>query len=176
MSAAWNGRLYRPMTEWDHPIDIVWDGQLWESSCGAIVKGTRHLDTRARVRTLCHRYAAPRRLHSLHFLRAGEEVVQCPGLGRSTASLAHFAREHEERMRYDSVWWAGHLEAMKLRFRAMAGPGRGSHRESSILRPCASSPYAQVRASFNAWKKVGTPAPGSAFAGLGRKENAGSQD
>ncbi len=40
MSAAWNGRLYRPIVEQKLPIDIVWDGQMWEIEYFAIPKGT----------------------------------------------------------------------------------------------------------------------------------------
>ena len=142
MSAAWNGRLYRPMTEWNHPIDIVWDGQLWEIELWGIVKGTRHPRHRAEVRTLRHRYAAPRRLHPLHFLRTGEEVVQCPRLGRSTASLAHLAREHEERASLRLALVGGAPRGDEAPLRAMAGPERGSHREGAILRLQASSRHA----------------------------------
>ncbi len=44
MSAAWNGRLFRPITETGLPISIVWDGQLWEIELWGITKGTPRLD------------------------------------------------------------------------------------------------------------------------------------
>ena len=44
MTAAWNGRLFRPIVENNEPMTIVWDGQLWEIEFFAIPKGSRRLD------------------------------------------------------------------------------------------------------------------------------------
>ena len=80
MSAAWNGRLFRPMTEWNHPIDIVWDGQLWEIELWGIVKGTRHLANALEFVRFATDTQRPRRLHTLHLLRTGAGFRQRHGL------------------------------------------------------------------------------------------------
>lgn len=116
MSAAWNGRLYRPMTEWKQPIDIVWDGQLWEIELWGIVKGTRHLDT------------------ALEFLRFATDTRRLADSARyipygpvrksANALVSDEVRPHlptspenmKNALRYNSVWWAEHFEALDLRF------------------------------------------------------------
>ena len=116
MSAAWNGRLFRPMTEWNHPIDIVWDGQLWEIELWGIVKGTRHLDTAlefVRFATDTQRLADSTRYISYGPVRKSANAL-VPDEMRP--HLPTSAENMKNALRYDSLWWAGHLEAMKLRF------------------------------------------------------------
>ncbi|MGI9500324.1 MAG: ABC transporter substrate-binding protein [Geminicoccaceae bacterium] len=122
MSAAWNGRLYRPMFEWDQPIDIVWDGQIWEIELWGIVKGTRHLETAREFLTFA---TDTERL-------AGQASYISYGPVRHSANalVPDDMRPHlpttEENMtnalRYDSAWWADHLEELKQRFETWLAP------------------------------------------------------
>jgi len=116
MSMAWNGRLFRPMTEWGQPIEIVWDGQLWEIELWGIVKGTRHLETAlqfVRFATDTKRLA-----DSARYISYG------PVRNSSGALVPEEMRPHlpttpnnmKNALRYDSVWWAEHLEDLKIRF------------------------------------------------------------
>ena len=116
MSAAWNGRLFRPMTEWNHPIDIVWDGQLWEIELWGIVKGTRHLDTAldfVRFATDTQRLADSTRYISYGPVRKSANALVGDEMRRH---LPTAPENMKNALRYNSVWWAGHLEALKLRF------------------------------------------------------------
>ena len=129
MSAAWNGRLYRPITEWHHPIDIVWDGQLWEIELWGIVKGTRHLDAALEF----VRFATD----TLRLADSARYISYGPVRKSANALIPDEIRPHlptspenmKNALRYDSVWWAEHLEAMKLRFETwLARSGRATEK------------------------------------------------
>ena len=116
MSMAWNGRLFRPMTEWNQPIDIVWDGQLWEIELWGIVKGTRHLETALEF----VRFATDTR----RLADSARYIPYGPVRKSSGALVPEDVRLHlpttpenmKNALRYDSVWWAGHLEGLGIRF------------------------------------------------------------
>ena len=126
MSMAWNGRLFRPMTEWNHPIDIVWDGQLWEIELWGIVKGTRHRETAldfVRFATDTRRLA-----DSAQFISYG------PVCKSSNALVSEQVRPHLpttsenilNALRYDSVWWSEHLEDLRVRLADWLAAGEGA--------------------------------------------------
>ena len=126
MSMAWNGRLFRPMTEWNQPIDIVWDGQLWEIELWGIVKGTRHLGVAldfVRFATDTRRLA-----DSTNYISYG------PVRKSSSALVPEEMRPHlpttpenmENALRYDSVWWAEHLEDLRIRFESWLTASEGA--------------------------------------------------
>ena len=116
MSAAWNGRLFRPMTEWNQPIDIVWDGQIWEIELWGIVKGTRNLETAlafVKFATDTQRLADQSSYISYGPVRGSSMAIvkeeMLPHLPTSEENMANA-------LRYDSVWWASHLDELKPRF------------------------------------------------------------
>ena len=131
MSAAWNGRLFRPMTEQNAPIDIVWDGQVWEIEFLAILKGSRNLvDAQHFVR-----YAS-----STESLAAVAEHIPY-GPVRKTAQTRvksnikpHLPTENisDTSLRFDSPWWAANIDRVRARFEAWIAPssadieGRGA--------------------------------------------------
>ena len=123
MSAAWNGRLFRPMTEWNHPIDIVWDGQLWEIELWGIVKGTRHLANAlefVRFATDTQRLADSTRYISYGPVRVSANAMVSDDM---RPHLPTTPENMKNALRYDSVWWAEHHEAMKLRFESWLASG-----------------------------------------------------
>ena len=123
MSAAWNGRLFRPMTEWNHPIDIVWDGQLWEIELWGIVKGTRHLANAlqfVRFATDTQRLADSTRYISYGPVRVSANALVSDDM---RPHLPTTPENMKNALRYDSVWWAEHHEAMKLRFESWLASG-----------------------------------------------------
>ena len=123
MSAAWNGRLYRPIVERKQPIAIVWDGQIWEIELWGIVKGTRHLelaqqfvrfatDTQRLVDQSSYISHSPVRKSAI--AQVSEEVR--PHLPTTAANMRNA-------LRYDSQWWVEHLEKLKVRFDQWLTPG-----------------------------------------------------
>ena len=116
MSMAWNGRLFRPMTEWNHTIDIVWDGQLWEIELWGIVKGTRHLETAlefVRFATDTKRLADSTKYISYGPVRKSSNALVSEEM---RPHLPTTAENMENALRYDSGWWAEHLENLRIRF------------------------------------------------------------
>ena len=123
MSAAWNGRLFRPMTEWKHPIDIVWDGQLWEIELWGIVRGTRHLANAlefVRFATDTRRLADSTRYISYGPVRVSANAMVSADM---RPHLPTTPENMKNALRYDSVWWSEHHEAMKLRFESWLASG-----------------------------------------------------
>ena len=126
MSMAWNGRLFRPMTEWNHPIDIVWDGQIWEIELWGIVKGTRHLDAAqefVRFATDTKRLADSAQYISYGPVRKSANALVPEEM---RPHLPTTAENMENALRYDSAWWAEHLEALRLRFESWLAQGAGA--------------------------------------------------
>lgn len=122
MSAAWNGRLYRPMLEWNQPIDIVWDGQLWEIELWGIVKGTQNLETAKEFLTFAT--DTQRLVDQSSYISYGP--VRKSAIARVSDKMRPHLPTSEENMknalRYDSLWWADHLEELRLRFEAWLTP------------------------------------------------------
>ena len=126
MSMAWNGRLFRPMTEWNHPIDIVWDGQLWEIELWGIVKGTRHLETAldfVRFATDTRRLADSAQYISYGPVRKSSNALVSEEM---RPHLPTAAENMKNALRYDSVWWAEHLEHLRIRFESWLAAGEGA--------------------------------------------------
>ena len=126
MSAAWNGRLFRPMTEWNQPIDIVWDGQIWEIELWGIVKGTRNLETAMEF----VRYATDtqRLADSASYISYGPVRKSANALvsAEMRPHLPTTAENMKNALRYNSQWWADHLEPIKLRFDEWVAEGEGA--------------------------------------------------
>ena len=122
MSAAWNGRLYRPMLEWNQPIDIVWDGQLWEIELWGIVKGTQNLETAKEFLTFAT--DTQRLVDQSSYISYGP--VRKSAIARVSDKMRPHLPTSEENLknalRYDSLWWADHLEELSLRFEAWLTP------------------------------------------------------
>ena len=122
MTMAWNGRLHEPNTDNSDAIQIVWDGQIWEYDLFAIPKGS------------VHRKAA---LDFIGFATSTDKLADWTDYipygpaRRSSESridpamaelLPTHARNTVNALRYDSAWWAEHLESVMTRFAAFAAP------------------------------------------------------
>jgi putative spermidine/putrescine transport system substrate-binding protein len=123
MSAAWNGRLYRPIVEDKEPIGIVWDGQLWEIEFLAIVKGSRRLE------------------NALEFVafatdtQALADVTQYIPYGpvrkSSQSRISDLAKPHlptenmGNALRFDSPWWAENMGWIREKFDRWMKPSIG---------------------------------------------------
>ena len=126
MSAAWNGRLFRPMLEWDQPIDIVWDGQIWEIELWGIVKGTENLE----IAMEFVRYATDTR----RLADSATYISYGPARKSANALVSDLMRPHlptspenmKTALRYNSQWWADHLETLRLRFDEWLAEGEGA--------------------------------------------------
>ena len=131
MTAAWNGRLHRPMLEDNEPIDIVWDGQLWEMEFLAIPKGSRNSEnarqfiafaSSPRGMTEVTRYIPYGPVRKSAQANVPEEVKPyLPAENMSDTSL-----------RFDSQWWADNITPIRERFEHWISPsgldvqGRGA--------------------------------------------------
>lgn len=125
MTAAWNGRLYRPIVEKFLPIEIIWDGQLWEIEFWGIPKGSRN------------------RERAIDFLKFATQTQQLadqakyipygpvrkssrPIVDSTVAShLPTYAGNLSNALRFDSKWWAENLDAIRGRFDKWAKPALG---------------------------------------------------
>ncbi len=121
LTVAWNGRLHRPMMEDGEPIDIVWDGQLWEMDFLAIPKGSRNLEnarqfisfaTSARGMTEVTRYIpyGPVR-------KSAQDSV--PENVRSYLPAENMS---DTSLRFDSQWWAANIGPIRERFEQWMTP------------------------------------------------------
>ena len=115
MSAAWNGRLFRAMTEQDAPIDIVWDGQLWEIEFLAIPKGSRNV---ANARDFIKFASSAERLADVtQYIPYGP--VRKSAQEQVEASVKpHLPTENlsDTSLRFDSPWWAENMDRVRARF------------------------------------------------------------
>lgn len=118
MSAAWNGRLFRPITENGLPISIVWDGQLWEIELWGIAKGTPRLEAAKqfiRFATDTTRLVDHTRYISYGPVR--QSAMECiPDELRQ--NLPTRAQNQQNALRYNSVWWADRFDIINSRFTA----------------------------------------------------------
>lgn len=118
MSAAWNGRLFRPITESGLPISIVWDGQLWEIELWGIARGTPRLQAAKQFiwfatdtsRLVDHtRYISYGPVRQSAMARIPDELLQ---------HLPTSAQNQQNALRYDSAWWADRFDVINGRFTA----------------------------------------------------------
>ena len=131
MSAAWNGRLYRPMVEDNAPIGIVWDGQVWEIEFLAIPKGSRNLDD---AKQFIKFASSTRGLADI-----ANNIPYGPTRKSSQAKVSETIRKmlptenlNSTSLRFDSVWWAENINTVRERFEQWIAPssadiqGRGA--------------------------------------------------
>ena len=115
MSAAWNGRLFRSMMEQKVPIDIVWDGQIWQIEYLAIPKGSPNL------------------VNAQQFIRYASSTEGLAGIAkyipygpvrksaqtRVTAEIKpHLPTQNisATSLRFNSPWWAENIDRIRARF------------------------------------------------------------
>ena len=123
MSAAWNGRLFRPITEANEPLAIVWDGQLWELEFLGIVKGSRRLDNA--VEFLKFATGAQALADVARYIPYGPVRKSSQAL-ISADTKAHLPTEHmENALRFNSPWWAANIDRIRERFNQWAEPALG---------------------------------------------------
>ena len=131
MSAAWNGRLFRPMTERNAPIDIVWDGQIWEIEYLAIPKGSRNI---ANAREFIKFASSTEGLADV-----AEHIPYGPVRKSAQNQVKASVKPHlptenlsDTSLRFDSPWWAENVERIRARFDQWRAPssvdieGRGA--------------------------------------------------
>lgn len=125
MSMAWNGRLFRPITEDRRDIRIVWDGQIWEYDLFAIPKGSRNLPAAldfVRYATSTDKLAEWTTFISYGPARKSSAAKVSPEmeplLPTSEANMTNA-------LRYDSQWWAQNIDKIRPRFEAFASPDFG---------------------------------------------------
>ena len=120
MTAAWNGRLYRPMVEANQPITIVWDGQLWELEFLGVLKGTKQRDNAfdfIKFATSTEALANVARYIPYGPVRQSSQPLI------STEVKAHLPTEHMgNALRFNSPWWATNIERIRERFEQWAEP------------------------------------------------------
>ena len=120
MSSAWNGRLYRPIVEQEQPLEIVWDGQLWEVEYWAIPKGS------------------PRIPNAKDFIRFASQTQNLANVTRHISygpvrkSAAPLVDEQvkpylptsnmEGSLRVDSAWWAQNMQHLRASFEEWLEP------------------------------------------------------
>lgn len=123
MSAAWNGRLFRPIVEQDAPIGVVWDGQLWEIEFLAIPKGSRRLENARefiKFATDTDALAAVTR-----YIPYGP-VRESARAKISEEAKAHLPTENMgNALRFDSPWWAENMDWIRARFDKWSEPTLG---------------------------------------------------
>ena len=120
MASAWNGRLYRPIVENGQPLEIVWDGQLWEVEYWAIPKGS------------------PRIPNAKDFIRFASQTQNLANItkhisyGPVRKSAAPLVDEQvkpylptsnmEGSLRVDSAWWAQNMQHLRASFEEWLEP------------------------------------------------------
>lgn len=120
MTSAWNGRLYRPIVDQGFPIEIVWDGQLWEIEYWAIPRET------------------PRMKNALDFVSFATqsenmaEVAKYIPYGPVRKSSEPLVNEDvkpylptsnmSNSLRVDSEWWAQNMPHIRVTFEEWLKP------------------------------------------------------
>lgn len=120
MTSAWNGRLYRPIVDQGFPIEIVWDGQLWEIEYWAVPRET------------------PRMKNALDFISFATqsenmaEVAKYIPYGPVRKSSEPLVNEDvkpylptsnmSNSLRVDSEWWAQNMPHIRVTFEEWLKP------------------------------------------------------
>lgn len=120
MTSAWNGRLYRPIVEQNFPIDIVWDGQLWEVEYWAVPKGSPSMDNA---------------LDFISFATQSENMAELTKyipygpVRKSAESLIDEqvkpylpTSNMSNSLRVDSAWWAQNMPHIRVTFEEWLKP------------------------------------------------------
>lgn len=126
LTMAWNGRLYRPITEDGRDIQIIWDGQVWDYDLFAIPKGARNADAAKEFIS-----------YATSTDKLGEWVSQISYGPARVSAMAKVSPELlpllpttdanlTNALRYDSQWWAQNIDRIRPRFEAFASPNFGA--------------------------------------------------
>jgi len=131
MSAAWNGRLYRPIVEQDKHMAIVWDAQLWEIEFLAIPRGSRNL---ANARNFIKFATESQALADVSkYIPYGPARMSAEALVPDEVK-PYLPTENlgDTALRFDSPWWAENIDRIRERFDHWVSPssaeiqGRGA--------------------------------------------------
>ena len=119
MSAAWNGRLFRPIVEDNAPMNIVWDGQVWEIEFLAIPKGSRNLDN---AKSFIKFATSTQGMADV-----AKHIPYGPVRKSAQGRVSGAAKDHlptqnmsDSSLRFDSIWWAENIDTIRSRFDAWA--------------------------------------------------------
>lgn len=131
MTAAWNGRLYRPIVEQLLPIEIVWDAQLWEIEFWGIPKGARpERVERAKDFVRFATQTEPMANQSKYIPYGPVRKSSMAIVDSAVQSyLPTYGPNMSNALRLDSVWWAANLDAIRARFDEWAKPTLGDVEE-----------------------------------------------
>ncbi|MGI9304911.1 MAG: ABC transporter substrate-binding protein [Gammaproteobacteria bacterium] len=131
MTAAWNGRLFRPIFEEKRPIEIVWDGQLWEIEMFGITKGSRRLSDALDF----VRFATGTRplVKQTNYISYGP--VRKSSQSQVASDIAPLLPTAESNMknalRFNSPWWADRIDGLRERFERWLTPVSGATAEKA---------------------------------------------
>ena len=125
MTSAWNGRLFRPIVEDLQPIEIIWDGQLWEIEFWGIPKGTPNLQ--AALDFVVFATETRQLANQTKYIPYGPARKSAKALVNPSIEsyLPTYAANITKAVRLDSVWWAANLDTIGPRFEAWAKPTLG---------------------------------------------------
>jgi len=116
MSSAWNGRIYSAMVERKAPLDILWDGQVWDMEMWAVPKGGLRRDEALDFIAFA---TAPRRL-----AEQAKYIAYGPARHSAMAMVPDEVRPHlptaegnmANALRHDFAWWAANQDRIEARF------------------------------------------------------------
>ncbi len=121
MTAAWNGRLHRPMMEDGDPIDIVWDGQLWEMEFLAITKGSRNLENAKQF--ISYATSAEGMTEVVRYIPYGPVRKSAQeGVPEEVRPYLPAENMSDTSLRFDSQWWAANIDPIRERFEQWIAP------------------------------------------------------
>lgn len=130
ISAAWNGRLYQPMQS-GVPIDIVWDGQLWEIDFFGIPKGSRNLKTA--LEFISYATSEDRLTEWSKLIPYGPSRASAAANVDPTIAplLPTSAQNTQKALRINSQWWAENIAKIQPRFDAFIEATEGAEERGS---------------------------------------------
>ncbi len=124
MTAAWNGRLFRPIVDDKKPIKIVWHSQIWEIEFLAITRGTRNLEN---AKDFLKFTTSTQALADV-----ANYIPYGPTRKSSQSSVMAEVRSHlptenisNTSLRFNSPWWAANIENIRPKFDQWVTPSGG---------------------------------------------------
>lgn len=126
MATTFNGRVFHEAVVEERGIEIMWDGELLDSSQFAIVAGTPRLDAAKRFAEFVSRprsMAALARVMPFNPARRSADAL-VDGESDIGIDMQRYMPASEEHLRvglwYDWAWWQDHLDELTERFSAWA--------------------------------------------------------
>ena len=131
MTAAWNGRLYRPIVEKLAPIEILWDAQLWEIEFWGIPKSPRGDSSIRAIDFIRFATKSEQLANQAKYIPYGPVRRSAMEMVDSSVRsyLPTYGPNMSNALRFNSQWWADNIDEIRARFDQWAKPAYGDVQE-----------------------------------------------